>query len=92
MKIKIMLSLLCFSNMVAAQKITEQIDSIVKAYHNINPDIGISVGFIHQNQEYYTAYGNLSRENDIAINKNSVFELGSITKIITANLIAQAAM
>ena len=75
-----------------AQTTTEKIDAIVQKYHAENQEVGISVGFIHQNQEYYTAYGNISRKSTIAINKNSVFELGSITKIITSNLIAQAVL
>ena len=52
--------------------------------------MGISVGFIQNNKEYYTSYGNLSRESKIEINKNSIFEIASITKILTSNLIAQA--
>ncbi|MFS4468040.1 serine hydrolase domain-containing protein [Maribacter sp. 2210JD10-5] len=75
-----------------AQTTAQKIDAIVKKYRTEHPKVGISVGFIHQNQEFYTAYGHLSRAGEVAINKNSVFELGSITKIITANLIAQAAL
>ncbi|WP_394971341.1 serine hydrolase domain-containing protein [uncultured Croceitalea sp.] len=91
MKLKLILIFLVLNNFSFGQKrIIEQIDSIVQKYHEVSPEVGISVGFIHQNQEFYTAYGNLSRESEIAINKNSVFEIASITKIITANLIAQA--
>ncbi len=78
------------STSAAAQNITHQIDSIVKASYEQNPEIGISLGFIHDNQEFYTAYGRLAKNSQIEINKNSVFEITSITKILTTNLIAQA--
>lgn len=77
---------------VHAQQEVKRIDSIVQTFHKTNPELGISVGFIHQNQEYYIAYGNLSRESKTPINKNTVFEITSITKAVTGNLIAQAAM
>ncbi len=92
-KYKLVIALLIFGNVVLAQTtMVEQIDSIVKKHHTENPEIGISVGFIHQNQEYYTAYGAISKDSKVAVNRNSVFELGSITKIMTGNLIAQAVL
>lgn len=72
------------------QDISKKIDSIIKDNYQKNPDVGISVGFIKNNTEYYTTYGNLNAESPIEINKNSIFEIASITKILTSNLIAQA--
>jgi CubicO group peptidase (beta-lactamase class C family) len=68
----------------------KKIDSIIKDSYQKNPNVGISVGFISNNEEYYTAYGNLNAESQIKIDKNSIFEIASITKILTSNLIAQA--
>lgn len=79
-----------FTCIAHAQGRFKQIHAVVEKYHKEQPELGISVGFIHQNQEYYIAYGNLNRNSAIAINKNSIFEIGSITKAITGNLIAQA--
>ncbi|WP_298512705.1 serine hydrolase [uncultured Kordia sp.] len=73
-----------------AQSNTQQLDSIVQSYHQKYPEISMSIGFIQDQQEFYTAYGNLSKESAVKVNKNSVFEIASITKIITTNLIAQA--
>ena len=87
---KFLALLLAVSHFSFGQDVTKKIDSIVKGYHLNNPKVGISIGFIQNNNEYYTAYGNLSRESNTNINKNSVFEIASITKIITSNLIAQA--
>jgi CubicO group peptidase (beta-lactamase class C family) len=73
-----------------SQKIHQKIDSILKITHEKNPNISISLGFIKDNQQYFKAYGNLSRTSNQKVNENSLFEIASITKLVTGNLIAQA--
>ncbi|MFP3835219.1 serine hydrolase domain-containing protein [Chryseobacterium sp. SIMBA_028] len=82
--------LLLISSFSFGQDFSKKIDSIVKDNYQKNPDAGISVGFISNNKEFFTAYGKLSKESKIDIDKNSIFEIASITKILTSNLIAQA--
>lgn len=89
---KLLAVLVLISNFSFGQDITKKIDSIIKDNYQKNPNVGISVGFIQNNEEYYTAYGKLNKESQIDINKNSIFEIASITKILTSNLIAQAVM
>jgi len=81
---------LFISNSSFGQDFSKKIDSIIKANYEKNPDVGISVGFISNNKEFYTSYGKLSKESKVDIDKNSIFEIASITKILTSNLIAQA--
>ncbi len=88
--LKFLAALVLISTFSFGQDLSKQIDSIIKDSYQNNPDVGISVGFIHNNQEFYTAYGKMSKESEIDINKNSVFEITSITKLLTSNLIAQA--
>jgi CubicO group peptidase (beta-lactamase class C family) len=88
--LKILTVLLLISNFSFGQDFSKKIDSIINENYQKNPDVGISIGFIHNNEEYYTAYGKMSKESQIDINKNSVFEIASITKLLTSNLIAQA--
>tara|TARA_R110001606_G_scaffold344913_1_gene493671 strand:+ start:2109 stop:3167 length:1059 start_codon:yes stop_codon:yes gene_type:complete len=88
--LKILTVLLLISNFSSGQNFSKKIDSIIKDSYEKNPDVGISVGFIHNNEEYYTAYGKMSKESQIDINKNSVFQISSITKLLTSNLVAQA--
>lgn len=88
--LKLLTVLLLISNFSFGQEVSQKIDSIIKISYLNNPDLGISVGFINNNEEYYTAYGKLNKESQIDINKNSIFEITSITKILTSNLIAQA--
>lgn len=89
--LKFLAALLLISTISSGQDISRKIDSIIKDNYQKNPEIGISVGFINNNEEYYTGYGNLNAESQFKINKNSIFEIASITKILTSNLIAQAA-
>lgn len=88
--IKISVTMLLMSNLSFGQNYTEKIDSIILKHYKYNPEVGISVGFISNNKEYYTAYGKIDKKSQIDINKNSIFEIASITKILTSNLIAQA--
>lgn len=88
--LKFLAALLVIGPLSFGQDISRRIDSIIKDNYQENPEIGISVGFINNNEEYYTAYGNLNEGSQTKINKNSIFELASITKILTSNLIAQA--
>ena len=74
------------------QDISKKIDSIIKDNYQKNPNVGISVGFIQNNEEFFTSYGKLNKESQIDIDKNTLFEIASITKILTSNLIAQAAI
>lgn len=89
---KILAALLFISSFSFGQNITKKIDSIISDNYKKNPEVGISVGFINNNEEYYTAYGNLNAESQVKIDKNSIFEIASITKILTSNLIAQAVL
>lgn len=83
-------AVLLISNFTFGQDLSKKIDSIVKSNYEKNPEVGISVGYINNNEKHYTAYGKLSKESPIGINKNSIFEIASVTKILTSNLIAQA--
>ena len=87
---KLLTVLLLISSFSFGQDITKKIDSIIKDKYKKNPSVGISFGLIKNNETYFTAYGNLSAESKVAIDKNSIFEIASITKILTSNLIAQA--
>ncbi len=90
--LKLLAAVLLVSTFSFGQDITRKIDSIIKDNYQKNPDVGISVGFIQNNKEFYTSYGKLNAESKTEINKNSIFEIASITKILTANLAAQAVL
>lgn len=89
---KLLAGLLFISSFSYGQNTAKKIDSIIYDNYKKNPEVGISVGFINNNEEYYTSYGNLNEESETRIDKNSIFEIASITKILTSNLIAQAVL
>lgn len=90
--LQLLIALLLMANFSFSQDVYQKIDSILKDTHSKNSNISFSVGFIKNNTEFYTSYGNLNRENSIKVDKNSLFEIASITKILTSNLIANAAL
>jgi len=90
--LKFLAFLLFVTTFSFGQDFSKKIDSIVKVNYEKNPDVGISVGIIYDNKEHFTSFGKLSKESTLDIDKNSIFEIASITKILTSNLIAQAAL
>lgn len=86
----LILLLLISSQVVVGQSRAKKIDSISEAIYNKNPEIGISIGFIDTGKEYFFNYGKISRKSILEVNENTIFEIGSVTKILTANLLAQA--
>ncbi|NAS29874.1 serine hydrolase [Flavobacteriaceae bacterium R38] len=88
--IQILIAVLLIQTLSFGQNVSTRIDSILNHIHQEYPETAISLGLIHKGKEYYLSYGKLNRESDIDINKNSVFEIASITKVITGNLLAQA--
>jgi len=85
-----LLILLLTSQFTIGQSRAEKIDSISKIIHNKNPEVAISIGFIDNGKEHFFNYGKISRKSNVDVNENTIYEIGSITKLLTANLIAQA--
>lgn len=91
MKIIVSVVILLISGQLAiGQSREKKIDSICQAIYNKNPEVGISIGFIDNGKEYFFNYGKISRESDLKVDENTIYEIGSITKLFTANLMAQA--
>ena len=86
------LILLIISQSTYGQTAAKKIDSICQSISKQNPEVGISVGFLDNGKEYFLNYGNLSRESKQPVNEKTIYEIGSITKLFTGNLIAQASI
>ena len=84
------LSALIISQFAFGQSRAKKIDSISQAIHKNNPEITISIGFIDNGKEHFFNYGNISRKSELEVNENTIYEIGSVTKLLTANLLAQA--
>ena len=95
---KVMLSaffLLSFSTILSAQVITEdKFGDLAK--HSFSSAVadydipGLVVGLTIRGQHYFYATGLASREENIAVSPDTLFELGSISKIFNVSLAALA--
>ncbi len=85
-----MLVLLTSYQFTFCQSRVEKVELISNEIHNKYPNVAISIGLIDSGKQYFFNYGKISRDSEIDADKNTVYEIGSITKLITANLIAQA--
>jgi len=84
--------LLFISILGQGQHRAQKVDSLLNLIHKKFPNIGMSVGFIDQGQKYFFNYGKADKTLEKTVNEHSIYEIGSITKIFTANLVAQAAI
>ena len=89
-KIIVFSLILAMSQFTYGQSRASKIDSISRTIANKNPDIGISIGFIDHDKTHFFNYGKIGRTSEVDIDKETIFEIGSVTKVLTANLMAQA--
>lgn len=73
-----------------AQTLPQQLDSLLRETQNVSPETAISLGFIRKNQTHYFSYGTLQRNGSTKVNEQSLFEIASITKVLTSHAIAHA--
>lgn len=70
-------------------KTDDLIKQSVDAYLNNPENTGVSIGIVKGDKEYYYSYGTTSNPANTNIDANSLFEIGSITKIFTSIILAQ---
>ena len=90
--IQITFFVLFISCLTFAQSVEQRIDSLLKATHQQRPEVTINLGYLHGEKSNYFSIGNLSRESNIPSNENTLFEIASITKMITSHLIGHAVL
>ena len=66
-------------------EIKETIQSLVD---NNKTNAAIVVGLVNSNGTQFYGYGNMSNANPIAVDKDTIFAIGSITKVFTTILLA----
>lgn len=86
----LILILLITTQIIFGQSSVKKMDSICRSYAVKNPEIAISIGFVENGTTSFLNYGKISKESAQAVNENTIYEIGSITKLLTGNLIAQA--
>lgn len=83
----LVLSFFIWANTALAQ-ISEEVKKNVKQRIETGSNVSIVVGFIEGNKVDFFSYGKTALENGTAVNENSVYEIGSISKVFTTILLA----
>lgn len=72
-----------------SQQLREKIEIAIEEVIKKDPEIGISIGIIEEERVSYLNFGSTERGGKQKINNQTLFEIGSITKFLTAYLVAE---
>ncbi|RIA35797.1 beta-lactamase class C [Ectopseudomonas oleovorans] len=81
---------LCLSSQAAFAELNQAVDAAVKPMMQAYAIPGMAIAISHKGQSHFFGYGVASRESGKAVDRHTLFELGSISKLFTATLGAYA--
>lgn len=81
---------LCLGSQSALAELNQAVDAAVKPMMQTYAIPGMAVAISHKGQQHFFEYGVASRESGQAVDRHTLFELGSISKLFTATLGAYA--
>lgn len=84
------LALLAASHAPAAPSLETRVDAAAKSMMQTYAIPGMAIAISHKGQSHFFEYGVASRESGQAVDRHTLFELGSISKLFTATLGAYA--
>ena len=84
------LALLAASHTQAAPSLETQVDAAAKSIMQTYAIPGMAIAISHKGQSHFFEYGVASRDSGQAVDRHTLFELGSISKLFTATLGAYA--
>src|SRR5690606_17342281 len=81
---------LCLGIQPALAELHQAVDAAVRPVMQTYDIPGMAVAISHKGQQHFFEYGVASRENAQMVDRHTLFELGSISKLFTATLGAYA--
>lgn len=81
---------LCLGSQSASAELNQAVDAAVKPMMQTYAIPGMAIAISHKGQQHFFEYGVASRESGQAVDRHTLFELGSISKLFTATLGAYA--
>ncbi|RAJ32184.1 serine hydrolase [Pedobacter cryoconitis] len=69
-------------------KLDKEIDTLARNYIQNSNAVGLSIGVFKDGQTYTYGYGTAQKNKDMLPDANTIFEIGSISKTFTAQLLA----
>ncbi len=80
------LSFLTFSQN-SSQPVISEIEALINQYANKNDVPAISVGIVIKEQAYFINHGEKKRLSKDKVNQKSIFQIGSVSKLLTGIII-----
>lgn len=80
--------LACLQVVSQSEKISEEVKTHAQALVDTEHNVGIVIAFINGDTVDFFSVGTTDLQNNIPVNEQSVFEIGSISKVFTTTLLA----
>lgn len=69
-------------------KLDKEVDTLARSYIQNSNTVGLSIGILKDGKTYTYGYGSTQKKNGTRPDANTIFEIGSISKTFTAQLLA----
>ncbi len=74
----------------AQESVRVQVDNLAKPYIDNEIVMGMTIGILHDAHEEYFGYGRLGKSDERVPDENTIYEIGSTSKVFTGLLLADA--
>ena len=85
-----LLTLISSQQLHAKNALQSSIDPLVQPYLDNETVMGLSIGVLHKGKAKVMGYGRVSEKNPKKPDGNTVYEIGSVSKVFTGLLLADA--
>ncbi|MFS4492903.1 serine hydrolase [Maribacter sp. 2308TA10-17] len=87
-KLSILIPVFLLISSFGFAQISQEVQDNIKQRVDSEKHVGIVVGFLKNGEETYYSYGKTALKEGADLNENSVFEIGSISKVFTSILLS----